>query len=302
MDSHPQDAAERLTLASVGEAAPGRRGRFVRGRPGERPVKLSLLMPVYNEERTISAAISEVLAAEYPCEIELIVVDDGSTDAVRLILSRLDDPRLVVRHHAANLGKGAALQSAAAVATGTHVVPFDADLEYSASDLSRILEPVLNDRCDVVYGTRLFGLNTMYPTYRYAIGNRVLTLAANVLFDAYLSDLHTCLKLMPLELFRVMDLREPGFGIDTEITAKILAFGIRPFEVPVSYYGRSHDHGKKVTWLHGIESLRILSRVRLRWKPAVAQVEQAIEDDALEALEEQVREQLVRAASSPWQR
>ena len=294
------DEPKRLTLASARKAPARRRTRFGRGQLGDRPLKLSLLMPVYNEEETISAAISEVLGTEYPCDTELIVVDDGSTDATPLVLAGLDEARLVIQRHPRNLGKGAALQTAATVAKGTHVVPFDADLEYSASDLSRMLEPVMEERCDVVYGTRLFGLNTMYPTYRYALGNRALTLSANVLFDAYLSDLHTCLKLMPLELFRKLDLRESGFGIDTEITAKILAFGIRPFEVPVSYYGRSHDHGKKVNWRHGIECLRILSKVRLHWRPPV-EIEQPVDKDAVEALEEQVREELVRAASSQWQ-
>lgn len=294
------DEVNRLTLASAGNSHARRSTRFGRGRLGDRPLKLSLLMSVYNEEGTISAAISEVLRTEYPCEIELIVIDDGSTDATPQMLAGWDEPQLVIQRHPRNLGKGAALQTAAAVAKGTHVVPFDADLEYSAADLSRLLEPVIEERCDVVYGTRLFGLNTMYPTYRYALGNRVLTLSANVLFDAYLSDLHTCLKLMPLELFRKLDLREPGFGIDTEITAKILAFGIRPFEVPVSYYGRSHDHGKKVTWRHGIECLRILSEVRIRWSPP-GQIDPAVEKDAVDALEEQVREELVRAASSQWQ-
>jgi hypothetical protein len=114
----------------------------------------------------------------------------------------------------------------------------------------------------VVYGTRLFGANTRYQSYRHAVGNRALTLAANLMFDAYLSDLHTCLKLMPLDLFRRFELREHGFGLDTEITALILQRGIRPFEVPVSYHSRSHDEGKKITYGHGVECLQVLARVR----------------------------------------
>ena len=141
----------------------------------------------------------------------------------------------------------------------------------------------------------LFGLNTMYPSYRYALGNRVLTFAANVAFDAYISDLHTCLKMMPLELFRQLELREVGFGIDTEITGKLLLMGIRPFEVPISYYGRSHDYGKKITWHSGVECLRILSRVRLRWAPPATALPTS--DEAVAALEDEVREELVRAAS-----
>src|SRR3954451_8956649 len=228
----------------------------------QREVNLSFLMPVLNEERPIADAIEAVLSASYPCEIELIVVDDGSTDVTPRILARLADDRAVVHRHPRNIGKGAALQTAAAVATGTHIVPFDADLEYSPADLEQMLEPVIGGRCDVVYGTRLFGAHTMYQSYRHAMGNRIMTLAANVLFDAYLSDLHTCLKMIPLDLFRSLDLRENGFGLDTEITAKILKAGIRPFEVPVTYHSRSYALGKKITARHGIECLRILARIR----------------------------------------
>ena len=268
-----------------------------RGSEPVRPVKLSILMPVLDEQRTIADAVGAVLSAEYPCEIELIIVDDGSTDRTSEILERLNDPRARVHRHPRNLGKGAALQTAATVATGTHIVPFDADLEYSPADLAQMLDPVLGGRCDVVYGTRLFGAHTMYQSYRHAMGNRIMTLAANVLFDAYLSDLHTCLKLIPLELFRSLDLRENGFGLDTEITAKILKAGIRPFEVPVTYHSRSYALGKKITARHGIECLRILARVRFSGgrhvEPVLDQVARgqvhadevfdAVPDDVIEA-------------------
>jgi glycosyltransferase involved in cell wall biosynthesis len=227
-----------------------------------RPLKLSILMPVYNEERTIRRAIETVLAQEYPVDIELCVIEDGSTDSTHWILGQIHDPRMIVRRHPTNLGKGAALLSAAVLASGTHIVPFDADLEYSARDLPRMLAPIIEDRCDVVFGTRMFGMYTSYQSYSQALGNRALTRATNMLFNCYLSDVHTCLKMMPLELFLSLDLREPRFGLDAEVVARILQLGIRPFEVPVSYHSRSVADGKKITWRDGFHCLRVLGRVR----------------------------------------
>ena len=237
-----------------------------RGAERSKPVKLSILMPAYNEERTIAGVIGEILGGAYPCDIELIVVDDGSTDRTPDLLAaavRLGDQRLIVHSHPGNLGKGAAVRTAAALASGTHVLPFDADFEYEPTDIPKVLEPILRGRCDVVYGVRLFGNNTVYRSYRYAVGNRFLTCVTNILFDSYLSDLHTCLKLMPLPLLRKLSLTETGFGLDTEITAHLLKRGIRPFEVPVSYYSRSHAEGKKITWRDAVACLRILFRERL---------------------------------------
>ena len=228
------------------------------------PVKLSILMSVYNEEHTIVRAIYEILQTNYPCDFELIVVDDGSTDATGMALSQVTDHRVILHRHPSNRGKGAALRSAASLATGTHILPFDADLEYLPEDIPRMLEPVLKGRCSVVYGARLFGCNTVYQSFRYAAGNRLLTRMANILFDSNLSDLHTCLKLMPLAMMRSLNLSEEGFGLDTEVTALLLRRGIRPFEVPVSYYSRSHAQGKKIKWRDAIACAWILLRIRLR--------------------------------------
>jgi hypothetical protein len=235
---------------------------------GARSLKLSILMPAFNEARTLAHVVHTVLNADYPCDFELIVVDDGSSDATPEILASIEHPSARVYRHPRNLGKGAALLTAAAMATGTHIVPFDADLEYVPADLARMLEPVIEGRCDVVYGARLFGVNTVYQSYTHAMGNRALTLAANMLFDSYLSDLHTCLKLLPLDLFRSLGLRETGFGLDTEITAKMLKLGVRPFEVPISYHSRSVEQGKKIGWQDGIECLQVLTRVRFRHRRA----------------------------------
>lgn len=237
---------------------------FVAAGPG---FKLSILMPAYNEEATVVQAVSAVLRVNYPCDVELIVIDDGSTDATALLLGRIRDDRLIITRHPANWGKGAALLSGAAVATGTYLLPFDADLEYDPEDIPRILGPVLRSRCAVVYGTRLFGCNTVYQSYRYAAGNRFLTTVANILFDASISDLHTCLKLVPRALLEELELTEKGFGLDTEMTALLLRQGVRPFEVPVSYYSRTHAEGKKITWRDAIACLWILFRVRTRVSP-----------------------------------
>lgn len=228
------------------------------------PLKLSVLMCAFNEQERIEKAIREVLCTNYPCDIELIVVDDGSTDDTALIAEKISDPRLVVHRLANNMGKGYALRCAAGLATGTHMVPFDADLEYSPDDIPRLIDPVIKRDYDVVYGVRISGLNTVYQSYRYAAGNRIMTRIANVLFDAHISDLHTCLKLVSVPLFRQLALNEPRFGLDTELTATLLRLGVRPFEVPVSYYSRSHAQGKKIGWRDAIACVAILVKVRLR--------------------------------------
>jgi dolichol-phosphate hexosyltransferase len=259
-----------LPLLSVITGGPGFLNAHQRTATEPTPMRLSILMCAYNEEKTVARAISEVLGAHYPCDMELVVVDDGSADATPEILAGINDPRVVIHRHPENQGKGAALLSAVSFASGTHMLPFDADLEYSADDITRIIQPVLKGRCDVVYGVRMFGFNTVYHSYRYAVGNRVLTRMANVLFNAYLTDLHTCLKLIPLPLFRSLALKEAGFGLDTEVTALLLKSGVRPFEVPVSYYSRSHAQGKKITWRDAVACMSILLRVRMRSRRSIA--------------------------------
>jgi glycosyltransferase involved in cell wall biosynthesis len=231
-------------------------------------------MCAYNEQDRIGRAISELLGTVYPCDVELIVVDDGSTDATSAVVEQFDDSRIILRRHKQNMGKGASLITASHAATGTHIIPFDADLEYIPEDIPRLVEPILKGRCEVVYGVRLFGYNTVYRSYLYAIGNRLLTTFANVLYDARLSDLHTCLKLVPAEIFKSLRLREKRFGLDTELTAAMLRIGIRPFEVPVSYFSRSRAQGKKINWRDALACLAILLRLRVtpleRIAPALA--------------------------------
>ena len=229
-----------------------------------RSVKLSIVMPAYNEEPTIRLAIDQILNVDLPCEVELIIVDDGSSDATGEVIDALNDTRVVKCRHPFNLGKGSAVRTGAAMASGTHLLIFDADVEYDPEDIPMLLTPIISGMADVVYGARIFGNHTVYPSMRFAIGNRLTTLAANILFDSYVTDLHTCLKLIPLDLFRQLALSQHGFGLDSEITAELLRRGVRPFEVPVSYRGRSRAQGKKITWLDGVQCLAVLTRVRMR--------------------------------------
>jgi dolichol-phosphate hexosyltransferase len=226
-------------------------------------VKLSILMPAYNESATVGTAVKRVLDIHYPCDVELVVVNDGSVDNTSEVLAGIDDPRVLVTEHAANRGKGAAVRTAASVATGDYLLVFDADLEYSPDDILGLLAPVSRGDAEVVYGVRKFGASTAH-SFWFVIGNRVNTFTANALFNTWISDLHTCLKLLPASLFRELPLSENRFGLDTELTAMLLARGVRPYEVPITYKARSREEGKKLTWGDGVVATRILLRVRLR--------------------------------------
>ena len=225
-------------------------------------VKLSILMPVYNEHATLASAVKDVLNVNFPCEFELVIVDDGSTDGTRdLYPSLAGDPRVSVVMHERNRGKGAAIRTAAEAASGDYVIMCDADLEYSPAEIPSLLAPVLAGQAEVVYGTRTFGSHNAY-SYAYVLGNKGVTTFANVLFNSYISDLETCFKLMPAALYRQLNIRQTGFGMEAEVTGKLLRRGIRPYEVPISYKARSREAGKKLTWRDGAEALWILTRQR----------------------------------------
>ena len=219
-------------------------------------------MPVYNERDTLAAAVKEVLNATFPCDVELVVVDDGSTDGTRELYRSLgDDPRISVHMHERNRGKGAAIRTAAAAASGDYVIMCDADLEYSPAEIPSLLAPVIAGDAEAVYGTRTFGSHNAY-SYAYVLGNKGVTTFANVLFNCYISDLETCFKLIPTALYRDLDIRETGFGMEAEVTGKLLRRGIRPYEVPITYKARTRAAGKKLTWRDGVEALWILLRER----------------------------------------
>ena len=229
-------------------------------------MKLSILMPVYNEAERIADALKQALAVDYPCEIELVVVNDGSRDGTADILATADDSRIRVITHPRNAGKGAAIKTAVDNAEGEYMVILDADLEYDPQDIPKLLEPVLDGRAKVVYGNRTFGSHSAY-SFWYVIGNKAVTTAANVLFNSYIGDLETCFKLLPVALYRSLEIRSRGFGMEAEVTGKLLRRRIRPYEVPISYRARGRDEGKKITWRDGVEALLILSRERVRTAP-----------------------------------
>ncbi|MCW2606755.1 MAG: glycosyl transferase [Frankiales bacterium] len=232
-------------------------------------VKLSVLVPVYDESATVLAALARILGVDYPVEVEVVVVDDGSSDATPTLLRGVEDPRVRVVTHPVNRGKGAAIRTAAEHATGDYMIIVDADLEYHPEEVPSLLAPVLSGEAVVVYGTRTFGSHTAY-SFWYVMGNKTVTMAANVLFDCWISDLETCFKLLPLPLYRELDIQSQGFGMEAEVTAKVLARGIRPFEVPITYQARSREEGKKLTWKDGVEALWILTRERSRGKRLTA--------------------------------
>jgi dolichol-phosphate hexosyltransferase len=226
-------------------------------------VKLSVLMPVYNEEDRIANAVKQALAVDYPCEIELVVVNDGSRDGTAEALTGVDDPRLRVITHPRNQGKGAAVRTAVDSAEGEYMVILDADLEYDPKDIPKLLAPVLDGRATVVYGNRSFGSHSAY-SFWYVMGNKAVTTAANILYNSYIGDLETCFKLMPVSLYRSLDVRSRGFGMEAEVTGKLLRRGFRPYEVPISYHARTREEGKKITWRDGVQALWILGRERTR--------------------------------------
>ena len=224
--------------------------------------KLTIAVPVYNERERVASALKELLSTPMPVETEVIVVDDGSSDGTWEELAHIGLPEQVrVIRHERNRGKGAALRTAIAAATGDVFVPFDADLEYTASDLPQLLRPLIGGEADVVYGTRAFGSHTSY-SFWYVMGNKMLNTFANIMFDCYISDLETCFKMVRTDLLRGLDLRADGFDIEAEVTAKLLKAGQRPYEVPINYKARTRLQGKKIGWRDGVIALWVITRIR----------------------------------------
>jgi dolichol-phosphate hexosyltransferase len=224
---------------------------------------LTILMPAYNERATLRSAMERVLKADLPVPIELLVIDDGSTDGCLDTVADLAEAgRVRLLRRPRNAGKGAAVRTGIQAAAGDLLTIFDADLEYDPADLRRLLTPILAGDARVTYGTRAFGSHTAY-SFWYVIGNRAITFWASLLFDTWLSDVYTCLKMAWTPVWRSLDLRSDGFGIEAEITAKVLSGGERIYEVPVTYQARSREEGKKIRAADGLRALGVLARVRV---------------------------------------
>ncbi|MBI2828529.1 MAG: glycosyltransferase family 2 protein [Acidobacteria bacterium] len=223
---------------------------------------LSVVMPVFNEAATIEEIIPRVLGV--PLRIQLIVVDDCSTDGTRETLHRLQEKHgftLLLQPH--NQGKGAALRRGFREVRGDVVVIQDADLEYSPEEFPMLIELICDGRADVVYGSRFLGRHRVFLFSHY-LGNRLLTLVTNVLYNTMLSDMETCYKVMRTDVLRSMTLRSNGFGIEPELTAKIFKRGYRVYELPITYDGRGYEDGKKIGWRDGLVALWVLLRYRFR--------------------------------------
>jgi len=228
-------------------------------------VKLTVIVPVYNERYLVRDLLARVLAVEDPsiAELKVVVVDDGSTDGTREILRQLanSEPRLRYIEHAHNQGKGAAVRTGIAAATGDLTLFQDADLEYDPRDYPRLIRPILEDGADVVYGSRfLAGDRRRVLRYRHARINRLLTWTSNLFTDLDLTDMETCYKVFRTELLKSIPLRSNDFALEPEITAKVAKRGFRIFEVPVSYLGRTHLEGKKIGWRDGIKAMATMLR------------------------------------------
>lgn len=221
---------------------------------------LSIIIPVYNEESTVRQVVERVIGT--PFEKQVILVDDGSRDGSRSVMEQIDLPGVEKYYHEANRGKGAAIQTAWSKIKGDIVLIQDADTEYDPSDYGALLQPILDGKADVVFGSRFVGYPRRVLYFWHSLGNRFLTLLANMLNDLNLSDMETGYKVFTREVADAIRIQSNRFGFEPEFTAKVSKRSFRIYEVPISYYGRGYKEGKKITWRDGIAALFWIFRYR----------------------------------------
>ncbi|MBX7220707.1 MAG: glycosyltransferase family 2 protein [Blastocatellia bacterium] len=226
-------------------------------------MKLSIVIPIYNEIRTLRTIVERVQAVDIPLEKELICVDDFSKDGTRDLLAQLGQeyPNIRVFLQPKNCGKGAALREGFKHATGDFVIVQDADLEYDPNDYGKVLGPLLDGRADVVFGSRFLGGDAHRVLYFWhSMGNRFLTLLSNMVSDLNLTDMETCYKVFKREIIQSMKLEQDRFGFEPEVTIKVARMGVRVYEVGISYDGRTYAEGKKIGWKDGVQALWCLTK------------------------------------------
>ena len=231
-------------------------------------VRVSVVVPAYNEVATVETLVRRVRGV--PLDLEIIVVDDGSSDGTRDLLRRLEEEGLidVLLFHEINRGKGAALRTGFERASGDVVVVQDADLEYDPQEFPRLLEPILRGQADAVYGSRFLGGPHRVLLFWHSVGNRFLTLLSNMLTDVNLTDMETCYKMIRRELLQSLPLTADRFGFEPEVTARLAQAGARIYELPISYHGRSYAEGKKIDWKDGVSALWSIVKFNLLTRPA----------------------------------
>lgn len=228
-------------------------------------MKLSVIIPVYNEAATLAEIVRRVIAVPLPMEREIILVDDGSGDGSRTVAAELasDHPMVKSLYHEHNRGKGAALRTGFAAAAGDLVLVQDADLEYDPAEYPALLDPILKGHADVVFGSRFLGGGPHRVVfYWHYLGNRLLTILSNMTTNLNLSDMEVCYKVFKRDVIRAISLREERFGFEVEFTAKVARGGWRIYEVPIAYYGRGYEEGKKITWRDGMRALWCIVKYR----------------------------------------
>lgn len=221
--------------------------------PPRTALKLSIVIPVFNERESVLTVVEKV--ASTPFDKEIVIVDDGSTDGTREVLRNMNFPEARVVFHEKNMGKGAAVRTGFENADGDVVIIQDADLEYTPDDYPVLLQPIIEGKADVVFGSRFQGGVHRCHLFWHYMANKFLTLLSNMLTNLNLTDMETCFKVFRIDVVRRMHLTSKRFGIEPEMTAKVARMGCRVYEVPISYYGRDYSEGKKINWKDGIAAI-----------------------------------------------